>query len=288
MHRSGTSVVARGLNMLGAHLGPEGDLMPPKADNPSGFWESLTVTQLHDDLFAYMGRRWDHPPVLEDGWENEPAFDGFVQRMREVVDSHFAGSDIAVWKDPRGSFFLPLWRRAVPIAGTILCIRWPDHVARSLARREGLDPEFVAALWLRYVVAAYRDDAGAPIIRFDETYEDPGRVLKLLAGFVGRKPPTKALLEQFQDFVQPRPRHHSQSKDEPTPGRLLQLARATYALMAREPREVVLPFVEQLSDRWRMERYSDDHAGEMRAYRDLLGPSVVDVLRDIDLSREPA
>lgn len=262
--------------------------MPPKPDNPAGFWESLTVSQLHDDLFAYMGRRWDHPPVLEDGWENDPLFDGFVQRMRDVVDSHFAGSDIAVWKDPRGSFFLPLWRRAVPIAGTIVCIRWPDHVARSLARREGLDSEFVAAMWLRYVVAAYRDNAGAPIIRFDDAYEDPTRVLELLAAFIGRKPPSKALLGEFQNFVQPELRHHVRTELEPATGRLLQLARATYTLMTREPREVVLPFVEQLSDRWRMERYSDDQIGEMRAYRELLGPSVVDVLRDIDVSREPA
>lgn len=262
--------------------------MPPKADNPTGFWESLTVAQLHDDLFAHLGRRWDHPPVLDDGWENDASFDGFVERMRGVVDSHFAASDIAVWKDPRGSFFLPLWRRAVPIAGTILCVRWPDDVARSLARREGLDSEFVAAMWLRYVVAAYHDNAGAPIIRFDDPYEDAEGVLKLLAGFIGARSPSEALLEEFRAFVQPGLRHHSQSQGEPTPGRLLQLARAMYALITREPREVVLPFVEQTSDGWRMERYSDDQAGEVRAYRDLLGPSVVDVLRDIDLSREPA
>ena len=41
MHRSGTSIVSRLLNLLGAHLGPEDDLMPPKPDNPTGFWEAL-------------------------------------------------------------------------------------------------------------------------------------------------------------------------------------------------------------------------------------------------------
>lgn len=260
--------------------------MPAKEDNPAGFWESLTVAQLHDDLFAHMGRRWDHPPVLEDGWENHPMYDGFVERMREVVASHFAGAELAAWKDPRGSFFLPLWRRAVPIAGSIVCVREPDDVARSLARREGLDDERVAAIWLRYVVSAYRDAAGAPIIGFAEPYESSAEVLRRLAAFLGVRPPNKALLKRFQAFVQPELRHHS--SPGPSPGRVLQLARAVHALVTREPRDVVLPFVETLSDRWRLERFADDQAGELRAYRDLLGPSVVDLLRDVDLSREPS
>src|SRR5689334_6627784 len=137
MHRSGTSVVARGLNMLGAALGPEEKLMPAKPDNPEGFWESLDVAQLHDDMFSHFERRWDYPPILEDGWQNDDSMDDFVLRMRGIVDSHFASAETGVWKDPRGSFFMPLWRKAVPIAGTMLCLRWPDDVARSLSRREG-------------------------------------------------------------------------------------------------------------------------------------------------------
>jgi hypothetical protein len=50
---------------------------------------------------------------------------------------------------------MPLWRKAVPITGTMLCLRWPDDVARSLSRREGLNTEFVAANWIRYTVAAH-------------------------------------------------------------------------------------------------------------------------------------
>lgn len=286
MHRSGTSIIARGLNLLGASLGPAEDLMPPKEDNPQGFWESLAITQLHDDLFAYMGRRWDHPPVLEDGWENERNFDGFVERIAGIVTSHFAGAELAFWKDPRGSFFLPLWRRSVPLAGTLHCVRWPDQVARSLARREGLDPEFVAAIWIRYVVTAYRDAAGAPILRFEEPYEDPDAVLRKLAAFLGVDPPSASLLGEFRAFVKPGLRH--ETPDHPSPGRVLGLARAIYTLITTQPREVVSPLIEVLSDRFRLERYIDDQGDEMRAYRDLLGPSVFDILRDIDVTRIPA
>ena len=51
MHRSGTSIVARLLNMMGAYFAPEGAAMPPTLDNPKGYtfspaprWEVGTCT----------------------------------------------------------------------------------------------------------------------------------------------------------------------------------------------------------------------------------------------------
>src|SRR5262245_16511430 len=145
--------------------------MPPKPDNPTGFWETLTVAQLHDDLFAELGGRWDRPPMLDPGWESKPALDPYVARIHAIVESHFATAEIALWKDPRGSMFLPLWRRVAPIERSVVCVRRPDEVAGSLAAREGLDPERVAALWLRYVVAAWLDKARHTVVSFDESYE---------------------------------------------------------------------------------------------------------------------
>jgi hypothetical protein len=43
MHRSGTSVVARLLNMMGAYFGSESVELPPHPDNPKGFWERQDV-----------------------------------------------------------------------------------------------------------------------------------------------------------------------------------------------------------------------------------------------------
>ena len=58
MHRSGTSAVARLLNLAGAAISER--LMAPQADNPKGFWESLPITDLHDQALARMGLAWDH------------------------------------------------------------------------------------------------------------------------------------------------------------------------------------------------------------------------------------
>jgi hypothetical protein len=47
MHRSGTSVTARAINLLGAYLGEEKDLMPHNPYNPEGFWERQDIYDLH-------------------------------------------------------------------------------------------------------------------------------------------------------------------------------------------------------------------------------------------------
>ncbi|HVU05841.1 MAG TPA: sulfotransferase [Polyangiaceae bacterium] len=260
MHRSGTSLVSRILNLLGATLGPEDDLMPPKPDNPTGFWESLTVTQIHDDLFAELGGRWDRPPVLAEGWETAEKLDPFVNRIRAVVESHFAGAELAAWKDPRGSFFIPLWRRVVPVAGTVLCLRDPDEIVGSLAAREGMDPERAAALFLRYVVAAFHSDGGHLLVRFDDAHAAPRELAVRLAAFVGAPPPDEETLRRVSEFVNPSLRHHGVSQVERGP--ILRLARATHALVTRESREVVAPFLSLLADRFLLEARLRGSGGE--------------------------
>ena len=49
MHRSGTSVMSRMVELLGAYQGPESHRMPPRADNPKGFWEHLLLVAINDE-----------------------------------------------------------------------------------------------------------------------------------------------------------------------------------------------------------------------------------------------
>jgi hypothetical protein len=275
MHRCGTSVVARALNLLGAHLGPKEDFMLPKPDNPTGFWETLTVAQIHDDLFAQLGGRWDRPPVLEPGWETKSDLEPFVERIRAVVASHFSAANVAVWKDPRGSLFLPLWRRVVPIERIVLCIRRPDEVAGSLAAREDIGSEHAAALWLRYIVAAWLDETEHILVTFDESHERPRELARHLADFVGGPPPSDGALAEIRRFVDPELRHYHPSPKEPGP--VMELAQATYALIEAEPPDVVRPFLRALSNSWRAEARKDDGAAAFRSVFDELGPSVVDL-----------
>ncbi len=73
MHRSGTSLIARTLNLLGLWLGPEDHLMPPIADNnPAGFWENSLLMAINDDILATLAGNWHELPRLAAGWEASP------------------------------------------------------------------------------------------------------------------------------------------------------------------------------------------------------------------------
>ena len=50
MHRSGTSVLARLLNLMGVYFGPEGISTGANQENPKGFWERKDVRQLNDGV----------------------------------------------------------------------------------------------------------------------------------------------------------------------------------------------------------------------------------------------
>ena len=52
MHRSGTSMVARLVNLLGVDLGPEGEQPRPAPDNVAGFWEDPRFVALSDEALA--------------------------------------------------------------------------------------------------------------------------------------------------------------------------------------------------------------------------------------------
>ena len=54
MHRSGTSTIARSLNLLGVYIGEEKDFIQPNPYNPEGFWEIRDLYRLHDRLLATL------------------------------------------------------------------------------------------------------------------------------------------------------------------------------------------------------------------------------------------
>ena len=56
MHRAGTSAVTRLINLMGAYLGPEEQLLPATPDNPKGYWERIDVLQLHEWLLGKAER----------------------------------------------------------------------------------------------------------------------------------------------------------------------------------------------------------------------------------------
>jgi hypothetical protein len=59
MHRSGTSMVARLLNLMGAYFGPEGISTGSGQENPKGFWERKDVRALNNQILYAANSDWD-------------------------------------------------------------------------------------------------------------------------------------------------------------------------------------------------------------------------------------
>src|SRR5579872_1697999 len=107
MHRSGTSLVTRLLNLSGVYLGPDRDMMVPTGDNPEGYWENLKFVQLNDQLLQLLGGGWDCPPV-DDNWPETESLERARKKARLII-SGFAESTCWGWKDPRNSILARLW-----------------------------------------------------------------------------------------------------------------------------------------------------------------------------------
>jgi len=174
MHRSGTSAVTRILNLLGADVGPEDDLLT-EYDNPSGHWESKALVACNDRILAAFGRSWDFPPWLEPGWELSPRAERLVPDMADTFAGVFS-SDPWVWKDPRTCLTFPLWRRVLgPSVRVVLVLRDPGAVVSSVKRRDGLPTVYGTGLWHRYVRVAVRASRGLPVVcvQFAELVASP-------------------------------------------------------------------------------------------------------------------
>lgn len=182
MHRSGTSAVSRVLNLLGADVGPQEDLLT-EYDNPSGHWESRSLVESNDKILAAFGRSWDFPPWLAEGWERSPRATALIPELAETF-SRVHGANPWVWKDPRTCLTFPLWRR---VLGTdfvvVMVLREPGDVVASLRRREGIPRFYAVGLWQHYLHRAVRAAAGLPVVclHFEDLVGSPLQVTAKLA-----------------------------------------------------------------------------------------------------------
>jgi GT2 family glycosyltransferase len=171
MHRSGTSLISRGVNLLGYSLGDESDLISPGPDNPRGFWESRRIVSFNDTLLLTLGGSWDAPPDFEPGWEYRDELpDG--RALDTLLGEVFSDAAARAWKDPRGSLLLPYWQPR--LSHTIVVVRHPREVAASLARRNGIDPAWSDYLWLRYTATALATAADPIVVPYEHVLRRPG------------------------------------------------------------------------------------------------------------------
>src|SRR5262245_50531861 len=100
MHRSGTSMVTRLLNLCGLNLGPAEHLMESSPDNPEGFWESLPFVRINEELLHSLGGEWDRPPEEMRDWAAAVELAAYRERAANLP-AELSLKEPWGWKDPR-------------------------------------------------------------------------------------------------------------------------------------------------------------------------------------------
>ena len=241
MHRSGTSALARGLQMLGVYLG--NDFLSPRPDNPTGYWEDRNIYEINERLLAVLGLRWEDVALIDDARWQEPEVEALRTEAVKYLESQFVSHPLWGFKDPRTIRLLPFWhsalRRLEVDESYLVVIRNPRSVALSLSKRHGMDAITAHLLWLVYVVPYLSGIAGRPFIvtDYDIVMADPRRELERIAR--GLKIPlddtNEAGIAQFaSNFLDPNLRHSffDESDFETTPS-LRPLTREAYLWLRR-------------------------------------------------------
>ena len=187
MHRSGTSMFARALNLLGLELGEP--LMPPQPDNPKGFWENEFFWALDIQLLRGFGK---HPSGYGDAkaLSEIPGLSAALTPSGEELDAigeHLKGAfhtDRWGWKDPRSVLLFPFWLDALVQLGyrdirPAIIVRHPSSCIASIAGRGdvelqashlGLNPADLAAdMWKTYhrILTAISDETAGLVAVHD-------------------------------------------------------------------------------------------------------------------------
>ncbi len=186
MHRSGTSLVARLLNLCGLYLGPKAALLAPNEDNMEGYWENSLFVEINDSLLAQLNGTWASPPAVNSGavLGQPPAF---LAKKAERLIRSFDGHNAWGWKDPRNSLTLPFWQQRIPGLKVIVCLRNPLEVAYSLARRDNFPIAMGLELWHTYnqplLIASAQDTVLTS--HYAAYFMNPQDELRRLLEFVG-------------------------------------------------------------------------------------------------------
>ena len=185
MHRSGTSALTRGLEVLGVNLGSR--LRSPRIENPKGFWEDLDFNAINTDVLQAIGIEWHTPDRVNPTALDSPALRPIMDRATAFLDQKFAATGLIGLKDPRASRILPFWNEVFERSGItpsyVIACRNPMSVAKSLSTRDEFPTIKGHVLWLEYMLCSLVHSTHRPriVVDYDNMLEHPDKELGRIA-----------------------------------------------------------------------------------------------------------
>jgi len=179
-YRSGTSALAGALQRLGVGFHNDAE---PNEHNPLGFYEIPELIEFDNNLFLQLGVEWTDVRGLPDGWWDRADLARPLSRLDEILRRRFGHEKLWGLKHPHLCRLLPLYERAVALAGhrphVIHICRSPWAVAASQHKKNGISRAHAVLLWLTYIISAERHARLLPRnwLTYDDLLANPGREL---------------------------------------------------------------------------------------------------------------
>ena len=112
MHRSGTSAISAGMQVLGVEFGDR--LLPPvKGDNDKGYWEDIDLCALNVKCLNAIDQDWNSLSAITANdiavLKKQGYFLNAVNLLRQKVRMN---APIFGFKDPRVAKLFPFWKQA--------------------------------------------------------------------------------------------------------------------------------------------------------------------------------
>ncbi|WP_342243563.1 sulfotransferase family protein [Pseudomonas sp. OTU5201] len=184
MHRSGTSLLSAGLEVFGVDFGD--NLIPPREDNPRGYWEDARLVALNDEILAACGFASGDVGLDLERMMTPHLLDEFVLRAMGLLEELSVGKCLIGIKDPRMPRLMRLWQTAFDRlelqVDFVVAVRHPLSVAKSLARRDKLSQGKSFLLWYEHSCRAmqWSRKRGAILVDYDRFLSSPASELARL------------------------------------------------------------------------------------------------------------
>ena len=202
MHRSGTSAITRGLEVLGVNLGD--NLYPAAIDNPKGFWEDTDFLGINEELLAHLDYSVDRLGLIDWQMPSTAIVESLELKAEKLVSERCKKNALWGFKDPRTARLLPFWQAVFERVGCdvryVIATRNPISIVESLYKRSGFEGGTTFYLWLEHLIPAISGTMNAKrvVVDYDQLLENPKLQLLRVAKALGVTAPEPLALFAFE------------------------------------------------------------------------------------------
>lgn len=179
MHRSGTSMITRVINLMGVYLGKTENMMAADENiNAAGFWEHTEIVKIHEEILKELNSSWKSTMPLPDNWWELASIKKYKDKLIGLIKNEFSNVSIWGFKDPRTCILLPLWKEIFKNLDIepmfVISLRNPIDIANSLIKRDSFSLNYSVRLWYYYMINILEETESFNriFIEYDEMIEN--------------------------------------------------------------------------------------------------------------------